>query len=78
MDKAISIHKQSLIEYKEKKVSAPTQSCNLQPSLPQTAQSALASLSLLYPEVYMTELSMCLCVMAFIAYLPFLPLTLSF
>lgn len=34
MDEAVSIHKQSLIEYKEKKVLTPTQPCKLTTSDP--------------------------------------------
>lgn len=70
--KAVSIHEQSLFECKEKKVSVPTQSHKLSPFLPpNTTQLALASLSLLYPEVYMMELSVSPCVMACIPYLYF-------
>lgn len=74
--KAVSIHEQSLIEYKEKEVSVPTQSRKLLPFLP--PNTTQLSLSLLSPEVYMMELSVSHCVMACIPYLYFPPLTLSF
>lgn len=80
MDKVVII--QSLIECKKKK-KVPTPPSPVTYSFvcprPQTAQSGVTSLSLLYPAVYMTkELCVFLHVMALIACLLFLSLTLSF